>query len=64
MKVSLHSELHARSKTMIEIVCTHCGGKVEKDVRQIRIKIKKGQKDFYCNRKCMGKHFGNRRSKK
>jgi transcriptional regulator with XRE-family HTH domain len=59
-----HNKIHngGKAKT-IRITCAYCGKKVLKKYRQVGTKIKNGQKDFYCNRSCMGKHFGYRRSK-
>jgi len=51
-----------RAKT-IEIICRFCGNRTIKSERIIRFKKKQGQKDFYCNRVCMAKHFGNGRKK-
>lgn len=63
MRIDFHSALHARPLTMMKIVCAFCGRESEKEARQVRTKIKKGQKDFYCDRTCMAKHFGNGRRK-
>ena len=60
---SEHSSKHAtRAKTII-LVCAFCGEEFERRYRQVVTKIKYGQKDFYCNRSCMAKHFGGKRPK-
>lgn len=60
-----HDKHHAdeKKRTMIPLVCSFCGDTFERDIRQVRSKKKNGQKDFYCGRSCMAKHFGKGRSK-
>ena len=59
-----HVSHHAPRADMMKITCSFCGKSIIKEARQIRSKIKIGQKDFYCNRSCMSKHFGRGRKKK
>lgn len=60
-----HSRQHAAEnpKNLLKMWCAMCGKLFEREVREINAKIRKGQKDFYCNRSCMGKHFGAHRPK-
>lgn len=59
-----HDRQHSTTgKTMITLVCAYCGKNFQKEKRQTYGKIKNNQKDFYCNRSCMAKHFGRGRSK-
>lgn len=67
MSVSEHNSLHLRErkkhteKTYIELTCNFCNKKFLRERRSIIYKIRKGQKHFYCNRRCMASHFGNGR---
>ena len=61
---SSHNKEHPKKKEYIKIRCTYCGKKTNKESRQIKTKKNQGQKDFYCNRTCMGKHFGRGRTKR
>lgn len=59
-----HCKYHSSTgRTMIILTCAFCGRVFRKERRQAH-GIKKNQRDFYCNRHCMAKHFGGRRSKK
>lgn len=59
-----HASLHlGKLAKTIEITCTYCKKVVIKRYNQIVTKLKNGQKDFYCNRSCMAKHFGKSRHK-
>ena len=40
-----------------------CGKKFERYSRNVKSKKKHGQTDFYCDKSCAGKHFGNHRPK-
>ena len=46
-----------------KLICAYCKTEITRTYRQIGPKLKAGQKDFYCNRTCMAKHFGRSRSK-
>lgn len=55
MRNSLHSFNHSSTgKTMIKIKCNFCKKEFKRELRYIKISKKKGQKNFYCNRSCMG----------
>lgn len=53
-----HSKLHGAEKTitMVILECTQCGSSFKKQKRFFKFFFKKGQKNWYCNRKCMGRH--------
>jgi len=62
---SFHARDHATTgKTFVTLTCSFCNRRFERLKNQVTCKIKKGQKDFYCNRTCMSSHFGNGRIKK
>ena len=58
-----HHAIHAPTAATTRVVCSNCGGVVTRTVRDIKQKRKNGQTDFYCNRRCMGAHFGRGRKK-
>jgi hypothetical protein len=60
---SIHHNLE-KKKSFVTISCAFCGQESSKESRQINVKIKRGQTDFYCNRSCMAKHFGGHRKKR
>jgi hypothetical protein len=61
---NLHPKLHKKKqKVLVRLTCAFCGNTFEKEARQITSKQIAGQKDFYCNRTCMAKHFGRNRKK-
>lgn len=62
---SQHSSIHGGEKQarVYEFTCAYCGKKGEKPYRQVTTKLKKGQKDFYCDSVCAAKHFGGGRPK-
>jgi len=47
----------------IELKCAFCGSGFNRRLSYVRSKQKNGQKDFYCNRSCAGRHFGGGRDK-
>lgn len=59
---SQHTRKHHKREG-IELVCANCGDIFRRDVRNVRTKIKRGQKDFYCSRSCGASNYGNHRSK-
>jgi len=64
MLEELHKKHHAPKPVLVEITCAYCAGKSQKKRKDVKHKVKyKGQKDFYCNRVCMAKHYGRGRSK-
>ncbi len=57
-KKIIHDKEHSTTgKTMVTLTCTFCEDTFKREARQTYNK-KKGQKDFYCDRSCMAKHFG------
>ena len=60
-----HATKHGTTgRTVVQLVCSFCKRKFTREVRFVNHKKESGQKDFYCNRQCMGKAFGRRRPKK
>jgi hypothetical protein len=58
-----HPKEHPKEKRYIKLKCSGCGNNFVKAYNQYATKKKRGQDDFYCNRSCMGNHFGNGRIK-
>ena len=58
-----HPSSHSTGRTTVKILCAYCNKETEKFSNNIKFKQKQGQKDFYCNRSCMAKHFGRERKK-
>lgn len=59
-----HVGIHHRKAKFIILECAFCHKSFSKRYNQYAVKaIKYGQKDFYCNRKCMSSHFGRGRIK-
>lgn len=58
-----HPKRHTQKKEYIRLRCAACGKWFRREARQVRTKEANGQQDFYCNRQCMGKHFGSGRAK-
>lgn len=61
---------HARDHSLargpekvIELVCSGCHKKFSRKLRQVKTKIDRGQRDFYCSRSCMAGQFGRGRPK-
>lgn len=64
MTQSEHAKIHAQAPKVIELTCSNCGKIFTKRYNQYITKSTKySQKDFYCNRRCMGSAFGNYRPK-
>jgi len=62
---SEHASKHAvHGETFVEMKCSFCEVRFKREIRNVNTRIKKGQKDFYCSRSCMAKHFGRGRLKK
>ena len=61
-----HREVHGPMKPAkyVTLQCTHCDEWFPKEERNYRFKLKQGQVDFYCGRKCMAAAYGNGRPKK
>lgn len=53
-----HGLIHKRKIRYVTLKCAFCGSNFQKRHKNWITKHKRGQKDFYCNRSCMGKHFG------
>lgn len=51
-----HARYHAskRGVKMVVLNCAFCGTDFERDLRNVKSKVKSGQTRFYCNRQCMG----------
>lgn len=60
---SEHIKKHAKPKTMVDLICSRCGGKFQRELRNYKTKYQQGQRDFYCGRSCMASSFGRGRSK-
>lgn len=58
-----HLNSHRKPKKFKRIKCSYCKNITFKPNNQISTKMKYGQKDFYCNRSCMARHFGKNRKK-
>lgn len=59
-----HARLHhSGTAKIIELTCAFCGTVFEREYHQVVTKVKNRQVDFYCNRSCAAKSFGNGRSK-
>jgi len=58
-----HAAIHARPSHYVELTCKYCGRKFMRRRNQVITKMKYGQRDFYCDRTCMAKHFGRGRVK-
>ena len=58
-----HGKIHGRKPKKVTLKCAFCGNSFEKRHNDWVTKEKRGQKDFYCGRSCMAKHFGHGRSK-
>ena len=50
---SIHCTKHPKNKKYITLICANCGKEFSRAFNQVTTKIKKGQKNFYCNRKCI-----------
>lgn len=59
-----HNKKHPQEPRWVDFVCTYCGRGFKRRHSQVVSKLKQGQKDFYCNRRCAASHFGRGRSKK
>jgi predicted Zn-ribbon and HTH transcriptional regulator len=55
---SAHRGVHAEGETMIRLACALCGRVFERTAQQVRFKLRHGQVNFYCDRKCMSRKFG------
>ena len=60
---SEHRLAHSLGRTYVKLTCTTCGVGFYREKRNVAPVMNKGQKDFYCNRTCMAKHFGRGRAK-
>jgi hypothetical protein len=47
-----HAKLHAKGRTMTDIICSGCGCIYKRELRNHSCKVKSGQKNFYCSRSC------------
>ena len=61
--VAKHNKIHAPGVAYLKMTCIYCNNKFYREKRQVIYKVRVGQKDFYCGRTCMAKHFGRGRSK-
>ena len=60
-----HNKLHGELvKSFTYEVCSYCGKTFKRETRNIKFKKESGQKNFYCNRTCMGKHQKNAKKNK
>lgn len=48
--------MRKNSKQYIEVNCNECGTTVTKEKKEYDRQLKKGNKDFYCDLVCSGKH--------
>lgn len=61
----IHIKKHFTKKPkMVLLKCSFCKSIFKRRWNQIITKKKKGQKDFYCTRKCMGHHQKNNKKGK
>lgn len=60
---SRHAQIHAKPPAVVELTCRNCGKAFVRKRRQVVTKIKNGQVDFYCERRCAAASFGHGRSK-
>jgi len=51
-----HNKKHPMVKGIIELKCSLCGEKFTKELRNYKVKYKKGQRNFYCCRSHQVKH--------
>ena len=62
-----HAEEHSRKRQtpkMIDLICAYCGKTFSRRFNAVVTKLKKGQKDFYCNGSCSSHQSGRGRFKK
>jgi len=58
-----HVKKHNKPRKYVRLICKSCNKVFFKPNNQVATKKNCGQKDFYCNRNCMGTHFGRGRNK-
>lgn len=65
LTISEHAKLHAKENKAEKklLKCPVCGIDFLIAIRNYKYKKNKGQKDFYCGRSCMAKHYGRGRPK-
>ena len=52
-----HSKLHAKVQVTVSLVCTYCDKGFKRFIRNYNHKKAQGQINFYCGRRCSGKHI-------
>jgi len=54
---SEHTKLHQqhRKKTMVELVCAHCGINFQREARREKERVKKNRGGPFCSKSCNGK---------
>jgi hypothetical protein len=50
-----HTSHHHKSKEFVELKCSFCKRTFLKEKRNYKVKVKQGQKKFYCTRSCVAK---------
>lgn len=51
-----HRSYHGKKATIVDLICGYCHNPFKRAYRQIVSKIKKGQKIFFCSKKCADNH--------
>ena len=57
IKAKYHRLIHVNRAKKLILICSYCGKKTKKIARNVKFWKKKGQKNFFCNRHCMGKYL-------
>jgi len=61
---SLHASSHCRPLIMCDVTCFCCGRVFERAKYKVDFNLRRGQKEFFCGRVCMGKVTGWKRRKR
>ena len=53
MTLAEHTKYHTKPAKIVSLVCPSCGKPFVRVLRYVKHKQKKGQKNFYCSKKCI-----------